>query len=393
MLGVSIVDVYRALGFPAIYEVYSYYGTRNLALPEQVSRVYTVIGNGNVSLNWEPSFTDGKPRLGYVIEYVDQQPIARLYVPWIVYSDKYPLTNITITGLTNGTTYYFRVAAINVVGVGKYSDVVTSIPGTRPDAVSTLFINISTTNTFIAEWTDPYNQGYPIDNYTIRYRKSVSNPPVNPPDTTWLDTTNITVITFQSNDSLISRIVRGTTNVLSYPIPISSPLETDLYEFQISGSNVLGTSDFKNTAPVTNTTLPDPQSMTVLPPNVGWCITWKGFHFKRDSDNYTRRGWEKNKTFMAGSRLHGIRSLCVCSTVCGSAGCFRGPGSATGKYSRRVMEHCFANHVYGIGRYDTKYGRRWAWYCRDDHYFEFNQWTKILFQDCGLECGWAWCIL
>jgi hypothetical protein len=266
MLGVSIVDVYRALGFPAIYEVYSYYGTRNLTLPEQVSQVHTVTGNRNVSLNWEPSFTDGKPRLGYIIEYVAQQPIARLYVPWIVYSDKYPLTNVTITGLTNGTTYYFRVAAINAVGVGKYSDVVTSIPGTRPDAVSTLFINTNTTNTntFVAEWTDPYNQGYPIDSYTIRYRKSVSNPPINPPDTTWFE--NITVITFQSNDPLVTRSVRGTT----YPISISGPLETetDLYEFQISGSNVLGTSDFKNTAPVTNTTLPDPQSMTVLPPNV-----------------------------------------------------------------------------------------------------------------------------
>ena len=270
MLGVSIVDVYRALGFPAIYELYSYYGTRNLALPEQVSRVYTVTGNGNVSLNWEPSFTDGKPRLGYIIEYVDQEPIARLYVPWIVYSDKYPLTNITITGLTNGTKYYFRVAAINVVGVGKYSDIVTCVPGTRPNAVSTLFINTNTntTNTFATEWTDPYNQGYPIDSYTIRYRRSVSNPPINPPDTTWLDTANINVVTFQSNDSRISRIVRGTTTVLSYPIPVSNPLETDLYEFQISGSNALGTSDFKNTAPVTNTTLPDPQSMTVLPPNV-----------------------------------------------------------------------------------------------------------------------------
>jgi hypothetical protein len=56
--------------------------------------------------------------------------------------------------------------------------------------------------------------------------------------------------------------------VLSFPIPIPTPLETDVYEFQISGSNILGTSDFKNTAPVTNTTLPDPQSMTLSPPNV-----------------------------------------------------------------------------------------------------------------------------
>jgi titin len=272
MLGVSIVDVYRALGFPAIYEVYSYYGTRNLALPDQVSQVHTVIGNGSVSLNWEPSFTDGKPRLGYIIEYVDQEPIARLYVPWVVYSDKYPLTNVTITGLTNGTMYYFRVAAINVVGIGKYSNIVTCIPGTRPDAVSTLFINTNTntpnTNTVVAEWTEPYNQGYLISRYTIRYRKSVLNPPINPPDTTWSETTNINVVTFQSNDPLVSRIVRGTTTTLSYPILISSPLETDIYEFQISGSNVLGTSDFKNTAPVTNTTLPDPQSMTLIPPNV-----------------------------------------------------------------------------------------------------------------------------
>jgi uncharacterized protein YjbI with pentapeptide repeats len=270
MLGVSIVDVYRALRFPAIYEVYSYYGTRNLTLPEQVSQVHTVIGNGNVSLNWEPSFTDGKPRLGYVIEYVDQAPIARLYVPWVVYSDKYPLTNITITGLTNGTTYYFRVAAINVVGVGKYSNVVTCIPGTRPDAVSTLFINTNANaNRFAVEWTDPYNQGYPIDRYTIRYRKSLSNPPINPPDTTWLaNIANINAVTFQSNDPLVTRSVQGTTTVLSYPIPIPSPLETDLYEFQISGSNILGTSDFKNAAPVTNTTLPDPHSMTLTPPNV-----------------------------------------------------------------------------------------------------------------------------
>ena len=275
MLGVSIVDVYRALGFPAIYELYSYYGTRNLTLPEKVSQVYTVMGNGSVSLNWEPSFTDGNPRSGYIIKYVDQEPIARLYVPWIVYSDKYPLTNVTISGLINGKTYYFRVAAINAVGVGKYSNVVTCIPGTRPDAVSTLFINTHTTNTntntFAAEWTDPYNQGYPIDRYTIRYRKSLSNPPINPPDTTWLvNIANINVVTFQSSDPLVTRSVQGTTTVLSYPIPVPSPLETetDLYEFQISGSNILGTSDFKNTAPVTNTTLPDPQSMTVLPPNV-----------------------------------------------------------------------------------------------------------------------------
>jgi hypothetical protein len=37
----------------------------------------------------------------------------------------------TITGLTNGTTYRFRVAAKNAVGVGPWSTTVRAIPRAR----------------------------------------------------------------------------------------------------------------------------------------------------------------------------------------------------------------------------------------------------------------------
>lgn len=265
MLGISVTDVYRAMGFPAVYDVYSYYGTRNLMLPEKVSRVNVVTGNGTVSLNWTPSFADGKPRTGYYIQYVDQAPVARLYIPWVVYSEQYPLTNVTIPGLRNGTVYYFRVAALNVVGKGEYSDVVTCIPGTRPDAVTTLFIangaSLSPSqDRIVLEWLVPYSQGYSVQSYTIRY-SVVQNPP----------TTDTTVISVNVNDPALVSTLQGTTTILSYAVTITpAPGATpgQLYQFQISSTNELGTSDLAYPTPVTNTTLPDPDAMTVLPPSI-----------------------------------------------------------------------------------------------------------------------------
>jgi hypothetical protein len=281
MLGISMIDVYRAQGFPAIYDVYSYYGTRNLALPEKVSQVYTVIGNTNVSLNWEPSFSDGKPRLGYIIEYAEQEPVAQLYIPWTVFSDNYPLTNVTITGLTNGKKYYFKVAAKNIIGRGPYSDVVTATPGRHPDPISTLFTTSLVTNSgtiepkFILEWSYPYDQGYEIQKYTIRYRK-VSSPAENPPPINLVWPENDHVLNIGLTDPLLVRNTIGNKTVISYTInepgyilPSPPPPETqNLYHFQISSSNILGTSEISNPAPITNTLLLDPDSMTVVLPSV-----------------------------------------------------------------------------------------------------------------------------
>jgi len=164
-------DVYNALGFPGIFKMYSYYGVRNLAPPEQIAQVNTVVGNGRISLNWVPSFSDGKPRLGYNIEYSTQQPVGNIYVPWTTFSKQYALTNATITGLINGVTYYFRVAAINAVGTGAFSEVVNAVPGTVPDTITTLFVN-GGVNTLTLEWDEPYAQGYPITSYAITYREA-----------------------------------------------------------------------------------------------------------------------------------------------------------------------------------------------------------------------------
>jgi len=175
MLGLLMDDVYSAVGFPPIYKTYAYYGVRNLILPPQIPVVNTVLGNGQMSLNWEPSFYDGKPRLGYVIEYTTYRPVANLYSNWIVYSDQYALTNVTIFGLTNGTKYYVRVAAINVLGRGPYSPVAEIVPGTTPNTITTLFVN-GGNNALTLEWAAPYDQGYLIMNYIIKYKVISGNP-------------------------------------------------------------------------------------------------------------------------------------------------------------------------------------------------------------------------
>ena len=169
-------DVYNALGFPGIYKQYSYYGVRNLILPEQINQVNAIVGNGQISLNWSPSYSDGKPRLGYRIEYSTQQPVGRIYVPWATFSEQYALTNATVAGLTNGVAYYFRVAAINAVGTGEFSNTVIAVPGTVPDPITTLFVN-GGANALTLEWDEPYAQGYPIISYGITYREVNAVPP------------------------------------------------------------------------------------------------------------------------------------------------------------------------------------------------------------------------
>ena len=63
----------------------------------------------------------------------------------------------TVDGLTNGTTYYFRIAAVNASGTGAYSGTVIGYPSTVPDApgkpVMVLGTGASTTDTWT--WTAP----------------------------------------------------------------------------------------------------------------------------------------------------------------------------------------------------------------------------------------------
>ena len=83
--------------------------------PPGTPRSFTLVrGNGQVRLSWKaPSSNGGAPILDYVVQ------ISLNGTTWTTVPD--PVSTgltLTVTGLTNGVKYWFRVAAANAAGKG-----------------------------------------------------------------------------------------------------------------------------------------------------------------------------------------------------------------------------------------------------------------------------------
>ncbi len=81
-------------------------------------------------------------------------------------------TTYTSTGLTNGTTYYYEVSAVNSVGEGSKSSEANATPGGVPGA-PTGGNAYSETGHAQIYWTAPSNNGSPISSFSI-YRSTTS---------------------------------------------------------------------------------------------------------------------------------------------------------------------------------------------------------------------------
>ena len=113
------------------------------------------VGSGQVRLLWlPPSSTGGSAVTDYVI-----QRSANGRSGWVTINDgARSTTGYTVTGLTNGTRYYFRVLATNVVGTGSASNVVSAIPRTVPTAPGGLLATPRSRSVTLA-WNAPTSTG------------------------------------------------------------------------------------------------------------------------------------------------------------------------------------------------------------------------------------------
>jgi fibronectin type 3 domain-containing protein len=138
------------------------------AIPGAPQDLTAVAGDRQVTLTWSPPVDNGGlPITNYVIYRGIVSGGETLLIQiddWLTYAD---------SGLTNGVTYYYRIAALNSVGQGPDSNEVSATPATIPSEPLNV-VATATDGQVTLTWVSPASDGgSPITNYTV-YRGSTS---------------------------------------------------------------------------------------------------------------------------------------------------------------------------------------------------------------------------
>ena len=160
-------------------------------------------------------------------------------------------TSYTVTGLTNGTAYQFKVRAVNSVGTGAESPASTAVtPATTPPAPTTLTGSAGNARVALT-WTSGGDGGSAITQW--QYVKKVGT---NAFETTWTAIPN-------SGASTTSYTVTGLTNGTAY-------------QFKVRAVNSVGTGAASpaSAAVTPATTPPAPMKPTVTGGNASVALTW-----------------------------------------------------------------------------------------------------------------------
>lgn len=129
-------------------------------------------GDAQVSLAWTaPNYNGGSAITDYSVQFSSNSGST-----WSTFARTASTTaSQTVTGLTNGTAYVFRVAGINANGTGSYSaasSAVTPSAGTPPGAPTGLTATAGNAQISLA-WTAPSSVGSSaITGYSVEYTPS-----------------------------------------------------------------------------------------------------------------------------------------------------------------------------------------------------------------------------
>jgi fibronectin type 3 domain-containing protein len=125
--------------------------------PGAPSGLTATAGNGQVSLSWTAPASDGGAQITSYDVYEGTTGDVKTTAP--AASSKG--TSVTVKNLANGTTYYFKVAAVNTVGVGPASSAASATPAaaiTKPGPPSGLTATPGRGQVTLS-WTAPTSDG------------------------------------------------------------------------------------------------------------------------------------------------------------------------------------------------------------------------------------------
>ena len=201
------------------------------SLPSPPTNLTATAGNGQVTLNWSAS----SGATGYNVKYGTTSGGP---YPTVIYTTN---TNYTVTGLTNGTPYYFVVTAVNSAGESGYSNQASATPSAplQPPIAPTNLAAVAGNGQVSLSWSASYG----ATSYNI-YESTTSGGPYTKINST--TNTNYTVT--------------GLTNGATY-------------YFVVTAVNSAGESGYSNE--VGMTLIPSsPPNLTVTAGNAQANLTW-----------------------------------------------------------------------------------------------------------------------
>ncbi|MDP9334500.1 MAG: fibronectin type III domain-containing protein [Actinomycetota bacterium] len=155
--------------------------------------------DGAAKVTWQaPTSNGGSAITGYVISaYIGYVQVAQM-------TFNATATSEVVNGLTNGTTYRFKVAAINAVGTGPQSTASGAVVVGAP--VAPTGVNATPGNgQATVRWIAPANNGFAITGYVVRaYLFGTAQP----------------AVTF--NSSATRETLTGLTNAKSYTFAVAA---------------------------------------------------------------------------------------------------------------------------------------------------------------------------
>ena len=204
-------------------------------------------GNGSVQLSWSaPSSNGGSPITGYNV-YRGTSPGQESTTP---VATNVTTTSFTNSGLTNGTTYYYTVAAVNAVGTSPQSGEASATPRATAPSAPTGLVASAGDGKVVLSWTVPNSDGgSPITGYNVYRSTSPSGEGSTP------------VATAVSSTFTDTGLTNGTT-----------------YYYTVAAVNAVGTSQQSgeaNATPQPAATVPSaPQGLTATGSNGAVQLSW-----------------------------------------------------------------------------------------------------------------------
>jgi hypothetical protein len=139
-------------------------------VPDAPTNVQGTHGNTQVGLTWSASASTGGAAITYYTTKYSTDGTN-----YTTFGTTFSGTSGTVTGLTNGTAYTFKVSATNLDGDSALSAASTAItPSTVPDAPTAVSATPGINQASVS-WTPGANGGSAITSYTVKYSTDGTN--------------------------------------------------------------------------------------------------------------------------------------------------------------------------------------------------------------------------